>query len=556
MVTLFIAAELFSQKLNLEVPFPSIPTLSELTRVTENLFNVEMSFMRPEGHPVYPFRVSKFKLYDDVTLRWLDVVSELQLTHNSQLYAFQVENPYHRESQRELPNPTKPRAYIHQSPPALRTLSNSVIPMSVAAPIISVPRSDASLAEKLRVVFDDIDSNKDSVIGMDEMRQSFATLGLNFSSATVSDLFLKGDENRDGMISYAEFERFAQRYPIMLDCMYYHSRAFWDSPQLRDELARAHEASERARRSAEDARAGQTETQRGLDDRSLRLDSMDRDMADLTRRIADMQSQFDTVTRDRDSLQRDRSERERQLQALTEQQRTAIATQQQLRRDLEKAVAKSQASVLEVRRGEERIQQLQQQLTEAQRALDRAKALQIDAERESGGIKDRESRTSEQVVELNRAVTDCESLYRRTDEGLRGITDKERDLDGKLRSNQRHLEELKYQRDNEARAVEAMRVQLRQREQQHQDAIKSLEDNERRARETEAELLEFQKQKQKATESERTLVEQEVRLREQRECLEMKETALMREANVVVTAMKDNSQMRSPPRGRSSYGGR
>ncbi|EPY22241.1 hypothetical protein STCU_08283, partial [Strigomonas culicis] len=267
-----VAADIFGNKLNFELSFGSRPTLSELSKSIETSFSTEISNTRPDSVPPHTFHIAKIKIYDEEKNKWVDLLGEAQLVDYCQLYAFQPENAWHKESQKAIPPAARPpqpatpqrSAAAASGSRALTATSSAVAPYTggrgeasgarrygatpTAASGALVPKlsADASPEEKVRVVFSEFDTKGTRSIDMEDFRNGFRNMGLDFSSATVEDLFERGDLNRDGRISYSEFERFARLYPIMTDCIFFRSKAFWEEEQLRKDIQGERDAYERA----------------------------------------------------------------------------------------------------------------------------------------------------------------------------------------------------------------------------------------------------------------------------------------------------------------------
>jgi len=120
MYFVLVAADIFNVKTNFELAFPQRPTVGELTRAAETAFTAEIAVRRPDGVPPHSFHVSKFKLYDEDRGKWIDLQSDAQLQDLCQTYAFQHENPWHRESQKEIPPAVRPPPPVVSSAAPLR----------------------------------------------------------------------------------------------------------------------------------------------------------------------------------------------------------------------------------------------------------------------------------------------------------------------------------------------------------------------------------------------------------------------------------------------------
>eukprot|EP01065_Artemidia_motanka_P007657 TRINITY_DN13829_c0_g1_i1.p1 TRINITY_DN13829_c0_g1~~TRINITY_DN13829_c0_g1_i1.p1 ORF type:complete len:413 (+),score=136.76 TRINITY_DN13829_c0_g1_i1:62-1300(+) len=108
MFTLLVCADIYGQKVNLEVGFPSVPTINELTRKVEQVYEEESKHMKPQGFPALRFEVSRIQIYDDTFLKWVDLLSSTQLHEYDQLYVFQPQSAWHVDLQKDLPAPRPP----------------------------------------------------------------------------------------------------------------------------------------------------------------------------------------------------------------------------------------------------------------------------------------------------------------------------------------------------------------------------------------------------------------------------------------------------------------
>ncbi|KEG06234.1 calmodulin-like protein containing EF hand domain [Trypanosoma grayi] len=95
----------------------------------------------------------------------------------------------------------------------------------------------------------------------------------------------------------------------------------------------------------------------------------------------------------------------------------------------------------------------------------------------------------------------------------------------------REAEEAAQRRDQNEKAVEDARNRLHAKERYLDDAKQQVDERENAARQKEADLAEQRKQRELVSQHERVLIEQELRLREQRDSLEERETKLMSEAS-------------------------
>jgi len=195
MYTLLVCADVYGEKVNLEIVFPSMPAMGELRRRVTEVLTWEGEAKRPTNYPRVEFTISRLLVYDDVLLSWEDLVSVTQLHEYDQLYVFQPQSQYHSDEQKDLP---PPRAMTHGTSRLQST-------------------SHPSDAEKVHVVFSQLDTNRDSFISIGELRQGLHVHRVEFNEANVGDLSRCPDRSR---LSLTEFAEFARKYPNSLEALY------------------------------------------------------------------------------------------------------------------------------------------------------------------------------------------------------------------------------------------------------------------------------------------------------------------------------------------------
>lgn len=206
MFVLLASAELYGQKHNIEVGFPSIPTMTELIGHIEATFQIENRLMRPNGKGKRPFRLEYIQIFDEVLQRWVDLLSSTQLHEWAQLYVFQPDTATTVDVQMQIP---------------------------ATRPIRSLPSGNES--EKLWQLFQDIDVNGNGYIERDELQRFFSVLGLfEFSEPQVDEFFVHADSNRDGVLSYAEFAKFAGTHPHVIEALTKSGGDYFQAVKVKD----------------------------------------------------------------------------------------------------------------------------------------------------------------------------------------------------------------------------------------------------------------------------------------------------------------------------------
>eukprot|EP01063_Lacrimia_lanifica_P038854 TRINITY_DN836_c0_g1_i1.p2 TRINITY_DN836_c0_g1~~TRINITY_DN836_c0_g1_i1.p2 ORF type:complete len:367 (+),score=125.04 TRINITY_DN836_c0_g1_i1:166-1266(+) len=212
MFALSCAVDLFGMKHNAKLEFPSCPTMTELINAVESQFDVLVRSARPAGYPDVPFKAQTFQVYDAILLRWVDVYTAAQLSHGCQLFVFQPPSIWHSDSQGIIP---EAKDNVTWMTPAGSPRQQRVHMDTGVAP---------GLAEKLRCVYYDMDCDGKGFATYEDLRAAFARADMETVYATVSELFVLADENRDGELAYDEWIRFAIKYPNVVDGLYYRVR--------------------------------------------------------------------------------------------------------------------------------------------------------------------------------------------------------------------------------------------------------------------------------------------------------------------------------------------
>eukprot|EP00756_Hemistasia_phaeocysticola_P047369 Hpha_TRINITY_DN2145_c0_g1::TRINITY_DN2145_c0_g1_i1::g.42196::m.42196 len=281
--TLLVAADIHGNKINYEIDFTEVPQIASLRARAESIFGPEAAQRRPPGAPATPFQAYRMQTFDDSVELWVDLVSASQLQDYSQVYVFQRESAWHREVQSKIPPPVRPAPSIaappgYQPPSPLPPHVHAVpsapvvppLPYPTASPrrqdpspvpISASPRPVHGLApspvvystlptpadpprqtthdDKVRSVFDDLDQRRAGSVSLEAFTNAFERLRIELGASKVHDLFQKADVNQDGVLSFAEFERWSELYPTLIDSLFYRNRDFWLDKRQRDAIEQA-----------------------------------------------------------------------------------------------------------------------------------------------------------------------------------------------------------------------------------------------------------------------------------------------------------------------------
>ena len=245
-------------KCNFELTFPLVPTIAELREKIISVCTAESAIRRPSA-PLFEFH--RAQVFDERMDMWVDLVASSQLEDYCQIYVFQRESQWHKDTPGRIPPPTKPA--VHSSHPGHEYKDQMSIAASIAniavshtrAPSLTPPmayspasalhhvepvapvmhsqftdRSHIPYSDKVRQVYDELDTQHTRAVTLEEWQQGCERLRLTsaqgLTAETCLDLFQKTDLNEDGVVSFTEFQYFAELYPKIVDSMHFRAKHY------------------------------------------------------------------------------------------------------------------------------------------------------------------------------------------------------------------------------------------------------------------------------------------------------------------------------------------
>eukprot|EP01063_Lacrimia_lanifica_P013385 TRINITY_DN20024_c0_g1_i1.p1 TRINITY_DN20024_c0_g1~~TRINITY_DN20024_c0_g1_i1.p1 ORF type:complete len:377 (+),score=151.45 TRINITY_DN20024_c0_g1_i1:79-1209(+) len=256
-----LCADLFGEKINIEVEFDLRRGIAELRDAIVDVLNTEMTFMRGGKPPPAPFQIYRLQVFDDTLLRWVDLTASEQIFEGAQLYAFQPQTTWHTDVQKDLPPSRPPLREPRQDPaaPSVAFAPPAAAPATpswggAAAPQPQQPpmhesysggrvvayengRDGATTAEKVAYLFDEIDAHEKGVITLSEFSGWIREL-IDFSDQTLLLLFNSADQQRKGTVTREDFTNgFAKRFGNVVEVAFHRAADRWDVT-TREQLAR------------------------------------------------------------------------------------------------------------------------------------------------------------------------------------------------------------------------------------------------------------------------------------------------------------------------------
>eukprot|EP01062_Namystynia_karyoxenos_P035236 TRINITY_DN2583_c0_g1_i2.p1 TRINITY_DN2583_c0_g1~~TRINITY_DN2583_c0_g1_i2.p1 ORF type:complete len:634 (+),score=203.39 TRINITY_DN2583_c0_g1_i2:123-2024(+) len=575
---IFVASDVFGQKVNLELEMPFAPSIPELTGAIERAFTAEQQSRRP-GAP--PFQVAKIHVVDEVTDDWVELTAPHQLRNYCQAYAFQPHSTRYTEQQGHIPPATKAKtnaapgyasaarggsaglrgagvspvpgrgtspcggagtyggaaatysgtyqssasAHVATHVHTQQVTSGSALPPPVQPR--RVLSEDASHDDKVRVLFEELDSNRNRTLESDELRRGFRITGLDFTAATNDDLFRKADCDRDGVISFPEWQRFGELYPTLMDSLYYRLKAHYEHAAQEQTCLEARGSRSVLEEQERRAKAAYDQAQLDAEDAGRRLADSDRAVADAAARGRAAEDSVREAVRGVDRARQLRAERERELASERERERQAQIRAQDSARELDTSQRGLAAVQQALAEAEAREQRILQELADAQREIARQRQA---ADLAAGDVSRAQERHNQLLREMPRGVEDAAAALAHADQELAAADAQHRELASRAADAGASVNDIARARDDAARLMQQLRDSQEPARLCWLDAQRELEEHDRRVAEMEAELAAEADRRRATDDQEKALVEQEIRLREQRETLEEREQTL-REAH-------------------------
>eukprot|EP01063_Lacrimia_lanifica_P016810 TRINITY_DN2338_c0_g1_i1.p1 TRINITY_DN2338_c0_g1~~TRINITY_DN2338_c0_g1_i1.p1 ORF type:complete len:535 (+),score=246.08 TRINITY_DN2338_c0_g1_i1:104-1708(+) len=521
-LVLLIAADVGRSKRNLEVTFPDGAGVPEIEAQVIDAFAVM--------YPGEPFNLGKMQAFDEDGRRWIDVRTRSVLKDYMQIYAF---NKGVQEVQEPIPPPIKvvqPGAAPGLAPagPPAPAAPVNMVSDGFVFPTLS---DDASHEEKVQCCFDEADANGNRVVEPEEFRRAFRVHSFDFSSATVTDLFAKADHDGDGVVTFPEFQRFAEMYPTLIDSLYFRIRDYWEDMRQQQAIQTA---DDRLRQQAEAARlaaAGHEEAVQATRRQEHRLEAAECAVKDAVKLESAAKAHLQDLQRELEALLRDRASKERELEVAQEEERQKVESHADLQRQADRIEQELAWLEAEFAKAEHKVRQAAGAVEEAKNEVDRANNGVADAEKDREDAERRKLDAEKVLDDARRATRDEEGRLADAEAELKMKADAQREVAMQCEDAAMAIDAEKQRRLED----EAELDRLRQKEQQallaQMEAQRYIEEQKKMIAAIQDERQAAIDRRRQVEDQERPLLEQEVRLREQRESLEQNEMRLRREAS-------------------------
>ncbi|KAJ9457105.1 hypothetical protein DIPPA_05837 [Diplonema papillatum] len=384
----------------------------------------------------------------------------------------------------------------------------------------------ATFDEKVRMAYDELDVRKNRSVTQDSFMTVLSKLHIDFSTATMQDLFTKADLNRDGVLSHQEFQRFADNYPTMLDVLYYRSKDYYlDKRQLENIETGKQELNDLENREAA-ARRAVFEREQEAEALEHDLNNAVSDIHDAENREKDARQNLDRAHSDTDAAKAVLRERSGDLARSRDVARQKQAMYNEARKEVEANNYRIQQADNEVNKAEERLRDMERLLADQRQVLDDCLVNAAKARDGLSAAQDKEESARSAADDSSREVEMAGDYVKSAEQDLSSRQSRESEAASMLREasgetaravvkRDQCQKELKMAKDRDQRAKREQDLASRMVEEQQKDVDDMILENQEHAA-----------RRKTIQEEEMPLLEQEVRLKEQRDCLEAKEGEL------------------------------
>eukprot|EP00754_Rhynchopus_humris_P008558 Rhum_TRINITY_DN13767_c5_g1::Rhum_TRINITY_DN13767_c5_g1_i1::g.64117::m.64117 len=587
--TVLAAADVYGNKVNYEFDFPVQPTMSEFQARITSTFTVDASARAPAGAPT-AFSIHRMQIFDDRTDMWNDLLSGAQLVDYCQVYVFQRESPWHREVQSKIPPAI--RAPHSGTPPALVIDPNTAAAAANAAaanadlavaqqaaadaaaanaaataalgvaPLVAPPSPSAAsvimapqlpttapvalpvvapvvipavpdpavctFEHKVRVVYEVMGLAGEGRVDQAAFASTLSALRIELGDVATA-LFAKADANKDLLLQYQEFAKFCEAYPTVLDSLFYrHHDSLIDAAQ-QEAVQAAKRTVMTLRERESEARVAAVQARRESDEQDQRVRQQAVGVDACAKREADAKLVLEGAQQEVQRTAADVGTGRSEVVKAREFEAAQLNNLAVVRRDIDAAAQRLKGCESDTVRAEERMREIERLLIEQQREVDRHRELALQQRTELATLQAGELAAQESVRESEMGTRLAHETLAQLEGTLTAAQTREQECGHLLVASREELGRAVAARGAEEAELAACKEREAARATLEAEATKACDAQQEYAQALERDNLEHNVKRRQAEERERPLLDQEVRLRLQRETLEAEEARLREE---------------------------
>ena len=400
-------------------------------------------------------------------------------------------------------SPTSTQMMLAREDPSYRIPSSTLMPLTQA--------------DKIRMTFQDLDANKDGVVDPEEFSKGVRTCKLDFTEDTLDNLFKKAKRGSDGNLTESEWYSFVINYPMFLDALYHRFRSIHN-----------------ADRDAEAAKGAKERFGDRVDALKKEIDTAKSELGDTEGKVASGDSEHDeAVEKQKDAERQHKDAVEGVADAFKQRKETEVKIAMEWEATRAQRIAVAEAA-RDADIAQRRLAAAEEKEKWALQALESAK---LEKEQATADLESAKSRQTDV-----KTGEDPEAVLSNADRTVADAQRREYELGIAASQAADKADRLRWTKDEQIRLKNSHEARLNRATDALTEAEKSYEENDARLKDAEN----VKDNGPIVDEKENQLVEEEIRLKREREALEQKETNLHKECS-------EFTQRVSPQRERISH---
>ena len=401
--------------------------------------------------------------------------------------------------------------------------------MNNASALSGATAAEIQAESKSRFVFDEMDLNGDRLIDREEWSQLITGLGVSFSRSTLMDLFQKADQDRDGKLLFPEFNRFFSHYTMLLDTLHFRLQDVHEARRLQSQLE--HERQLHAQHYEEQQRSHHEVNDRNITVQQLthKLRGIEAERQRMHQRERELETALQNADDDLQATLRGRDSSQAGLRSVTEKRSLIEASLDNAQRSVGDAEnrLRQEEQLLQQRQSE--VQRLTELLRGAQREAETQAQLVASVKGEVTNAVNSERNAMNHLREVETHIQACHAEVVGVDEAIKSKQSRRAELVQMAEECRRDILDVGRSIEDIQRQTNAATEQENQSRRVLGDHARILAEADSRVAAKVKEIEEFNRQRSQMEAQEQPLLEQEVRLKEQRSSLDEKETVLQSE---------------------------
>eukprot|EP00659_Diplonema_papillatum_P001141 gene1141-1750_t len=390
-----------------------------------------------------------------------------------------------------------------------------------------------------------MDSKRQRAVEREDWIGTMTRMRVDLPGSLVIDLFEKVDTNKDGVLSFSEFQRFAEVYPTLLDSLYYRSKDYWTDIAQLESIEEAKAVYNDLREREHQVSVALHEVQVQRQEQEVHLAAAENALDEVQAREEEFKAAFNAAQHNTSRAKQRVAERNEELAGHRERERQCIHDLHDTQRDTQEMLERLKLQEADVHQAEERLRHVERMLLEHKRDLESKNAAREQAQSEVYASQAREQTAQSSLVEAQICVQHAVEQAIMADNEVAAFVEVEEQSKSALSGASAEVGKAQAKRDVELRDYHAAKDREAQSLVMQESARAATETQGHAIQALEVRNSEFNEHRRAVEAEEAPLLEQEALIREQRDNLDMREAQLRSDVHVF-TAHSGRSPGSSP----------